>query len=405
MLRKLFRKNKLVLWGAGEIAKQFIVAHQLNWAFVVDTYAKGGTFGTLQIYAPDVLEKERDAFVVVCVEDHREIFEVLKSYGKVRYVDYIDYDTAHLLINREDRESLLPYLRGRVKNSDKHKRKKAVLFGNCLADIVRAMLIQSPEFNRDYYIEYLPPDYLFPAIGQQKVPDEVLEDCRLFIYQKTDGRYGNYLSAQNIEVPGNALKISIPTFHFPLYFPQIDTEKRVFNGNRFIRVPWLDFNDSWLDACHQRGLRTRREIREFIDEAASLTEFEANREIMLYKMRSSKKEIDCNIANFILDHYKETPLFTDPWHINHDGLKRLANRLLELLGYPPVNPVLNLPEGFWSLIHPPVAAYFYPQKICRILMSEEIYNWSDGVAFNGERYDYYGYVEKYLSYLNSIKSR
>lgn len=400
MLKELFGKKRLVLWGTGNIARQFTRAHQLDWSFAVDTYTKRGTFEQLQIYSPEIIGGQ-DILVIVCVQEHGEIFDVLESYGKYRNVDYIDYDTADLLINRGDRAELLSYLQG-YRKGETDKRKKAVIFGNCLGDILRAMLIQSPDFNRDYYIEYLPPNYLFPTIGQQKVPDEILWDCELFIYQKTDGRYGNLLSSKNIEVPGHAQRISIPTFHFPLYFPQISTERKVDNENRFQRVPWLDFNDSWLDACHQNGIRTAEGIKAYISEASSLINFEADREIMLKRMVTSKKEIDCNVVDFILEQYQERPIFTDPWHIHRDGLQLLANRLLGQLGYPPVNMACNHAEGFWTLIHPLVASYFYSEKICRILLTEKIYNWSDGHAFHGERYDYYGYIEKYLSYLDGI---
>lgn len=208
----------IALFGVGFRAERFYFSNRetIDIRVCFDNYKIGGDFHGIAVLAPD-LQNIRKYFIIITVEDYREVRNQLEEYGLNEFEDFVGWEFFH--------------------------KKVAIIHGNCYRRIWDICLKSSKEFNAVYAIYDNPQIHLNE---KKKVKESALMHCDLLITQNISARnqYGYSLSYEHIkkQVPETCKIVVMPNLvgKGGGFFPQVKAIRN--ENNRRNIFPEMDEN-------------------------------------------------------------------------------------------------------------------------------------------------------------------
>lgn len=211
-----------------------------------------------------------------------------------------------------------------VHGQEARELRKCIVYGNCHVWPIRKYLTSSSAFNELYEMIHVPPVHQCdPDTG---LPDEVIRDCGLFIYQRVKDSFGPYLSTDYIlsRLPEACIRISFGNAYFHALYPQHATDPSFpyADGNiiRWIEEGWS--MERMLAAVADENFYSQEQVMSVLQDS-------------LEELRKRDTGLDLPIADFIEQYYRDYPLFYTINHPTHHLIRYLAMHMLALLGLPP----------------------------------------------------------------------
>ncbi len=229
---------------------------------------------------------------------------------------------------------------------DGMSRKLCVIHANCQGDPLRALLMNHPQFGRQFsvvkYTNYL----------RETVLPEHLAECDLFLYQPLGEQWDDHASdALLARVNPRAVTLALPNMFFKGYWP-FWTNKSPMN-----------YGDSLLDELIAKGLEVREIVYLYVHSRLVSGHDLAGMfaDSVAYERR---KEEGCVVGtvDIVLEHFRTERLFNTINHPNRRLVLHVANGLLNVLGFPPLpsEQIAAFPDPYPECelpIHPQVAAF------------------------------------------------
>ncbi len=226
------------------------------------------------------------------------------------------------------------------------KKKICILQANCQGEPVENLLRLSREFSETYEI------HRFTNYIREVIPDELLANCDLFIYQHLAEGWKD-LSSTNLcaKLKQDCKTITFPSMLFIHYWPLWSSKKG------------FDYTDTFLESLLERDLTESQILHLFMN--AKITKiYDFDSIIAKSEKIERAKESFCSAGyvDYILENYKEKRLFNT---INHPGtelLSRTANAILSEMKLPDLtcDQIETFPAPFPEFeqpIHPQIAEY------------------------------------------------
>ena len=229
-------------------------------------------------------------------------------------------------------------------------KRTAILHANCQGQPLAAQLLASPEFAQSF----APRVYLNYA--REPLPEAEPAACGLFLYQHLGPEWGELSSAALLaQLPADCPRLCIPNMFFRGPWP-------LWSG-----APGFDYRDVLLDTLLDMGL-PRRDILH-VCLSTPLTwkyDLDALLKETVERERERQAHTPVQYLDFVLEHWRERPLF---YTVNHPGPELLglaAAGILRELGLAPQSPeLLPGPEAlgagyadFELPVHPQAAAFY-----------------------------------------------
>ncbi|NDV26615.1 WcbI family polysaccharide biosynthesis putative acetyltransferase [Desulfovibrio sp. JC010] len=226
-------------------------------------------------------------------------------------------------------------------------KKICILHANCQGEPLEELLLLSEEFSSTYDI------HQFTNYTRDHIPAELIAACDLFIYQPLPAENWAELASDKIisRLKSKARAIAFPSMFFKHYWP-LWSNVRGFN-----------YRDIFLDSLLDRDLSESQVLHLFMN--TRLTNIYDFKEIMDSSEqieRDKEQQTPVRYVDWVLENYRQKPVFKTINHPNTELLIITANTLLEELGMDrlPENKLENFPPPFPEFeqpIHPQVAEY------------------------------------------------
>lgn len=235
---------------------------------------------------------------------------------------------------------------GDCKSSRVDKR-LAILHANCQGEPLARALLASPEFRR----AFAPRVYLNYA--REDIPQADLDACGLFLYQHLNPDWGELASDALLgRLPPGCPALCIPNMFFRGPWP-------LWSG-----APGFDYRDMFLDHLLDLGLPEADILHVYLrtplaakyDLAALL-----DQTISLERARQARTPVP--YLDFVLEHFRQRPLFLTVNHPTAELLAHAASGILRELALAPAEPGALAAQGtgyedFFLPVHPQVAAFY-----------------------------------------------
>jgi tetratricopeptide (TPR) repeat protein len=245
-------------------------------------------------------------------------------------------------------------------------KKLCLIYANCQNQLIARYLNRSPFFSQEYTIQRFPVHVLM----QQKatVPDNVLKEAKLFIYQPVKDIHAEYSSQFIINKLSNDCQcISFPSLYFKGYFPQYfkNPANKVIKANYPHYMKHQMTGDLNVTSLFEQGKNVSEIIEILSDPDFYDREFLlANLHETLGELRRRETESDITIkaSNFIENNYQHHYLFYTQNHPSDLLGLYVANQILKILQFPILEDKLllhNRANGLLDGVQTPI----YPSVI------------------------------------------
>lgn len=385
----------IILFGAGNGTRQFYDHYKsvLNIVLCVSNNSNEEKCSfddgrELTVVRPlDVfVEKGKNTFIIICVDDDAEIEKQLISYGLSAGDDYIRYDLFELLMTNK---------------------KIAILYGVCYMRPICHCLKKSSDFSQEYEAFYW-LSYKEMTAAEYEMFLSLLKVCDLYIYNPSISRQERALEEVYLRnLPDHCVRVKLPSVGAEAYHPQ--TIKPEHAGKAY----------NVVDAQSAYGPFTGQDwyINQMIDDGRRLVEIKkavkdenfiasdyvrGNYEIQIRKIEIQESASDIKISDYLLYNHKKKRLFLDGAHIANDPICEIANRLLDRLGYASV----EFTEEADALLIYASEVPLYPSVIKGLRLSvyeneEPLYKLFTFHGYQSVTFD--EYIERYYDYCKHIK--
>lgn len=220
-----------------------------------------------------------------------------------------------------------------------------IVQANCQADMLTDLLQACPQFNSRYELRR------YTNFLHEAVPEEELARCGVFIYQHLGEKWGKLASGELLQqLSSSALCLKLPNMLFKGYWP--------FWTNKSPS----EFGDFFLDKLIGMGLGKAEILHVYLNtELSAKFDLKAMFDESVQIERVKEEGALVKSVDFVLEHYREEPLFLT---VNHPGprlLEKVAQAVfaaLELRWTKELEAALQNPYPEFELpIHPQVAAF------------------------------------------------
>lgn len=210
-------------------------------------------------------------------------------------------------------------------------KKIVVMYGNCHIGSLTEVLNQCKEFTDKY--EIYPVELICNIKDKEYFELPIFRTCDVFIHQsiRKNNRYGEEFASENLikRLPEHCKIISVPNvYHMPMCFYPQYIEKPEFKR----KGATIFFRDSIVEKMYLDN----KSVDEIIETYKDVGLFDTERLQELWcdfieKVKRRESEWDVKIADYIIEHVGDKPLFYDPNHPREEIIRYIAERVLELL--------------------------------------------------------------------------
>ena len=386
----------IMLFGAAERTRQFYGRHKrvLNIVSCISNNEKelkctfdDGSY--LPVIRPSYAfaEKKNNVYIIICVDNDAEIEKQLMSYGMTAGDHFIHYELFDLLMTNK---------------------KIAILYGVCYMRPICGCLKKSSEFSREYEVFYW--------LSYRKMTEVeygiflcLLKICDLYIYNPSISRHERALEEAYLSnLPDRCMRVKLPSVGAEAYHPQA------------IKPEHAERRYNVVEAQSAYGPFTCQDwyINQMIDEGKKLAEIKKtikdenflapdyvreNYEVQIRMVELQESASDIKICDYLINNHKRKRLFLDGSHIANAPICEIANRLLDRLGYAPVEYAEEMDAVLIYASEVPI----YPSVTKGLQLSvyeteEPIYNLFTFRGYQKVTFD--EYIEQYYDYCTHIKS-
>lgn len=220
-----------------------------------------------------------------------------------------------------------------------------LVHANCQGEPLIALLMAQPDFRARWRC------LLVTNYTREKVPEDALAACTLFLHQHLGSQWGELSSdALCARLNPSARAVAIPNMFFKGYWPLWTSD------------PNFDYSDMLLDALLARGLSAAETLHLFLrTDPARYFDLDALAAASLDHERAKETHSDVPYLDHLLTRCKESQLFFTVNHPRRELLAPAATGVLCLLGLPSLTPqeIADVPEELNEIslpIHPAIAA-------------------------------------------------
>lgn len=234
-------------------------------------------------------------------------------------------------------------------------KKICIISANCQGAYLQELLKASAQFDGSYEIHY------YVNYNREVVPDEMLGQCALLIYQPLSGKWGD-LSAERLtgKVPPDCKKIAISYITSQLYWPFMASDPRNSPDDAY-PFGQFPYGDSQLQELSQQGLDADAVIERYLND--SFIDSVYSPESVISRYEAEQKDLECRrdqkLLDFIMENYRKVKLFESFNHPSRVLCIYQTNDLLAKLGMAALEeahtPTLEYLKGYEQPIHPVVA--------------------------------------------------
>lgn len=308
-------KKEIIIWGTEVAAIKFMLTHKdVSIKYFIEGKKEIKYFMGNKCLKPQEVDAVpgRD-YIVVATSDkvYWEIKNYLEKQGLVEFDDFIYYELF--------------------------QKKIAIIYGNCHTVPIKQGLKLSKLFNLEYGFY---PLHQIQEINNNSLNDlssNVFERCDLFIHQsiRLENTYGKKYASKELinRLKSNCIEIAIPNLYgLPKFlYPQFDNNlatKKIEGKNYF------PFRDKYIEYMWGNGCK-EQEIYNYIlkGDIIQKNEIASAADAFYEKVKKRETEWNIKIAEWIINKYKETPLFFDPNHPTKVVIEYIINNILCLLNY------------------------------------------------------------------------
>lgn len=225
-------------------------------------------------------------------------------------------------------------------------KKICLLHANCQGEPVEGLLKLSPEFDAAYEIRR------FTNYIREPVPDSLIADCDLFLYQYLGDKWGA-LGSESIrsKLKRQARSIAFPSMFFKGYWP--------LWGD----IPGFDYSDIFLESLLEKELSESQILYLYLKTRLGNV-YNLNALFDKWEQHEREKEAFSSIkyVDLILSGFREKRMFNTVNHPQTELLLHTADSILGLLDMPALKKksVAGFPVPFPEFelpIHPQVAEH------------------------------------------------
>lgn len=306
----------IVIWGTGVIARTLFyrIPREYHVKYFLDN-AHVDKFYDKAVYRPT--SENCSKYLVVVASDvcYKEIAQQLIGFGLEELKDFIPY---HAL-----------------------GKKVVLVHGNCYKHWIEEYLCTSETFQQRFWIYPIPKIYL---IKHGYIHEQLVKNCDVLISQdvQENNQFDERLSFQYLSLHANGKVICIPNV-FGLgqfLFPQAVMGK----GQAGWKNPsgadmengLFMYSDANIDRLWEMGERDTDKIADYLEtDVYSKEEVEKNLEFYFNKWEKRDQFCDVKIMDYIRQEYKKQLLFYEPAHPCNNVLKKISERILEMLDIDP----------------------------------------------------------------------
>lgn len=333
-------QKKYILYGTGREAEAFLFQNLAVFTeieYCIDTKHQG-TFHGLEIFKLEQISGFDGKEIIVAAggwETYADMKENLEKRGLREFEHFI---------------------------WDKLFEKKMILVNaNCHGDAIIKYLELSNRYIEQYAVYPLLPIHVNEA---KEIPAELLLNADVYIHQdiRQDNPISYKLSDEYVlpRLKPECKCITIPNFvgMAEWMFPSLGgLEKVIHTVNGILYVL---YRDSVLDEAVEKGFSTLEEYKAFwIGYQYTEEKLEKRREKGMEKLRQREKNWDIKISEFIVNHYKEIPCFTDANHPSKYVMREVGRQLAAILELDDIDDSEFEPNlGLRVPIMPIVQKYF-----------------------------------------------
>ena len=196
-----------------------------------------------------------------------------------------------------------------------------IMHANCQGEELEHLLLASKEFRRQFKFKH------FTNYIKEPIPDEMLGQCSVFLYQQLGAQWEELASEVLIsKLSPKATALNIPNNHFRGYWPLWTSQKII------------DLGDTLLNKLLDEGtpkdiilkIYLKGDITKFVDIEAALAQTIAQ--------ERAKEQICCvKFVDFFLENWRKTPAFHMVNHPCYEVLLHTANGILQNLNIAPLS--------------------------------------------------------------------
>ncbi len=364
------RLYSMVIWGNGQEAERFIFQNRelLKDITCCVTTNGGGIFHGKPVRAFSDLSEDKKERIVVCATSfnvYNEIAEILKTASFVEFLDFIW--------------------------SRAYGKKVVVVNANCHGSALIKYLNLSKTFNKEYFV------YPLSEIHENyegQIPEELLNNADVYIHQdiRANNKMGYKLSDEYTvcRLKDCCIDISIPNFvgmsHW--MFPNLGKCKHR-NNTDFFQDRILDEAVSSTD-CTFENIRQFWESYDYPDE-----QLDSLFNNGIEKIKEREKNWDIKVSDYIIQNYKQIPLFVDCDHPSKYLMRYIGRKVAEILKISDIcDDYYESGLGLTNPVLPVVRRHFCLEFECPI----------ETKAFLGVEYDILedDYIKNYVWWFHDL---
>ncbi len=210
-----------------------------------------------------------------------------------------------------------------------YKKKTCILFTNCHGGRIQQILKTHDDFINDYDVSYYRADL------RKTPPLSKLRNCSLFIYQYLAEEKWNKLSSDILlkTLPKSCIQIRIPKLSWRVFWPlwTEDPIKTIDNSFPFGRHP---YGDSFLIQKTDQHVKINKIIKQYMElDLSKLYNLDKLLDDNYNYLKKEENSKDIDLADYIMDNFREKPLFSVINHPCIDLLYKEVNAILNSISY------------------------------------------------------------------------
>lgn len=398
-------KQKIVIWGTGNIARQFYYrdGYKYDIQYFIDNNEPKYKINGLRTYYPNEVDLGRYK-IIIAMANWQDVADQLEKNwggGLSFYKNYLPYHLTdkdeipvmEILRRIPDRED-----KKRIISEYRQGRKIALINGNCQTSRIKMFLQQNSNFNKEYVFFDMPALYMLSReeIDLLMLNNYILNDVNLFISQNiSPDNVFDYRLANNflLELMDKKVRyICISNLFFDIYFPQGGKEQDPAKED-FIR-DMFPYNDAIIDelvgkAGFGGAGYTVEEIISIVcmEDLFTIDFLDWVIQYRLKQLKERESKCDIKMMDYIEENYLKEQLFYSRNHPSNKVLKEESIRILKNIN-PEWNteiehegtiPSLSINQEFMypsilEKLRPSFTKRWYSDTIseCRYVIEEEI---------------------------------
>lgn len=239
-------------------------------------------------------------------------------------------------------------------------KKICIIYANCQNKLLAECLSKSALFNQEYTLERFPAHLLIQ--GKTTIPDRLLKQAKLFIYQPVKEAHGKASSKYLLDkLSPDCQTIAFPSLYFTGYFPQYCKNpnlKIIKSIYPFGIIPEGDVNVVKMleQGQNKEKIASKLQSKDFY--TPDLLKNNVNNSLEELARREANLEI--KVSQFIRDNYQQHRLFYVHNHPTDILGIYVANKILDRLNLPQLeqqmsgNPASGILDNTQVPIYPSV---------------------------------------------------